>query len=185
MDFYDVIGTRHSIRSYKPEQIPLPVLERILEAARRSPSATNKQPWRLIIVTDQMIREKIAASGIYGSLLSQSPVIIVGVGDPIVAPNRYIIDTSIALEHVVLAATAEGLGSCWVCSFEESLVKELLGIPEDKRVVAIIALGYSMNALNITGIFAKLIRPSKTLEDLVAIHRYVSDWDGKDYSQKK
>jgi nitroreductase len=128
-------------------------------------------------VTDQRIRDQIAASGVYGKFLSQSPVIIVGVGDPIVAPNRYIIDTSIALEHVVLAATAAGLGSCWVCSFNESSVKELLCIPEPMKAVAIIALGYSQNAINISGIFTKMIRPSKKMEELVAIHRFDSDWN--------
>jgi nitroreductase len=183
MDFYDVIGTRRSIRSYKPDPIPLQVLERVLEAARRSPSASNKQPWRLIVVTDQKIREQIAASGTYGKFLAQSAVIIVGVGDPVVAPARYIIDTSITLEHIVLAATAEGLGSCWVCSFDEGIVKELLEIPEDKKAVAIIALGYSGKAINVTGILNKLIRPTKKMKELVAIQRFTSDWDVKEYKQ--
>jgi nitroreductase len=183
MDFYDVIGTRRSIRSYKSDPIPLPVLERILEATRRSPSASNKQPWRLVVVTDQKIREQIATSGVYGKFILQSPVIIVGVGDPVVAPDRYIIDTSIALEHIVLAATAEGLGSCWVCSFDENVVKELLGIPESMKAIAIIALGYSQKTISIVGILAKIVRPSKKMEELVSYQRFTSDWDGKEYNQ--
>ncbi len=183
MDFYDVIATRRSIRSYKPDPIPLPVLERILEAVRRAPSANNKQPWRLVAVTDKGKREQIAASGSYAKFLSKSPLIIVGVGDPATAPDRYIIDTSIALEHVVLAATAEGLGSCWVCSFDEKLVKKLLGIPETMKAIAIIALGHSQDAVNVMGILGKLLRPSKKTEELFALHSYTRVWNGEEYDK--
>lgn len=86
MDFYDVIGSRKSFRAYKPDPIPMDVLSRILEAARRSPSASNKQPWKLIVVKDKKIKEELAASGTYGKFLPQCPVIIIGVGDAVNFP---------------------------------------------------------------------------------------------------
>ena len=99
-------------------------------------------------------------------------------GDSIIAPNRYIIDTSIALEHIALAATAEGLGSCWVCSFSEEKAKELLNLPEGQKPVAIMALGYPKKSLNITRIITRLIRPSKGIEDLVSDGDFGTKWKG-------
>ena len=71
MDFYDVKATRRSIRAYKPDPIPADALSRILESARRAPSASNRQPWKLIVVKDQKTKEELAASGTYGKFLPQ------------------------------------------------------------------------------------------------------------------
>ena len=167
MNFYEVVETRHSVRAFTDDAIPTSSLGRIFEAARHSPSANNKMPWRLVIVSDKAKREAIAKSGVYGKFLSQSPIAVVGLGDPTVAPKWFVIDTTIALEHVVLAATAEGLGSCWIGSFDEATVKELVGAPANFKVVAIIAVGYEKHSPHMIGKANKLIRPTKSLDDLV------------------
>ncbi len=178
MDFYAVIEARHSVRRFTEDDIPTASLERILEAARRSPSANDRMPWRLVVVSDKQKREAIARSGIYGTFLRQSPVAVVGLGDPTVAPKWYAVDTTIALEHVVLAATAEGLGSCWIGSFEEATVRELVGAPAKLKVVAIIALGYERNGLDPGGKAERLSRPTKSLDQLVFRENFSSPWSG-------
>ncbi len=179
MEFFDVIDIRRSVRAFADDPIPEEALERILAAASRGPSASNRQPWHLIVVSDRRTREAIAAGATYGKFLTQSPVVVVGLGDPNTAPKWYAVDTAIALEHVVLAATAEGLGSCWIGSLDEAKVKELLGIPEALRVVAMIALGYPRKALDLAGAANKLLRPSKSLDELVSRGAYASAWSDK------
>jgi nitroreductase len=176
MEFYEVIEARHSVRAFAENVISMATLEHILAAARRSPSASNKLPWRLVVVSDKHKRELFAKSGTYGKFLAQSPIALVGVADPTVAPKWYAVDTAIALEHVVLAATAEGLGSCWVGSFDEATVKELIGAPESLKVVAIIALGYQRKATDALGAANGLIRPTKSLDELVCWENFSSPW---------
>jgi nitroreductase len=176
MNFYEVIETRHSVRAFTEDAIPTASLQRILQAAQRSPSASNKMPWRLVVVSDKNKRDAIAKSGIYGKCLAQSPVAVVGLGDPTAAPKWYAVDTTIALEHVVLAATAEGLGSCWIGSFDEATVKELIGAPASLKVIAIIALGHKRNGLDLLGKAARLVRPTKSLDELVCWEDFSSRW---------
>jgi len=142
MDVFEAIQNRRSIRTYKSKHVSKKKLNRILEAARLAPSASNMQPWHFIVVTDSEKRRKLAEGGRYAKFLVKSPVVIVGCGDQEASPKWYTVDVTIALEHMVLTATSEGLGTCWIGSFTESQVKELLRIPENYRVVAMLALGY-------------------------------------------
>ena len=176
MDFYEVIENRHSVRLFKEDPISKAILDRILEAARRSPSANNKMPWKLVVVSEKNKRDAIAKSGVYGKFLSQSPVVVIGLGDPSAAPKWHVVDTTIALEHIVLAATTEGLGTCWIGSFDEARVKEIIGAPANLKVVAIIALGYERNGLDILGKANKVIRPTKSLDELVRREDFSSPW---------
>jgi nitroreductase len=174
MEFYEVIETRHSVRAFTDDAILIATLEHILAAARCSPSANNKLPWRIVVVSDKSKREAIAQSGTYGKFLAKSPIALVGLADPRVAPKWYAVDTAIALEHVVLAATAEGLGTCWVGSFDEATVKELIGAPESLKVVAIIAMGYQQKATDVRA--NRLIHPTKSLDELVCWENFSSPW---------
>ena len=176
MEFYEVIKARHSIRAFAEDAIPTTTLERILEAARHAPSASNKLPWRLVVVSDKHKREVIAKSGTYGKFLAQSPIALIGLADPTIAPKWYAVDTAIALEHVVLAATAEGLGSCWIGSFDETTVKELIGAPADLKIIAIIALGHQRKAADVLGSANRLIRPTKSLDELFCWEDFSSPW---------
>ncbi len=149
MDVMEAIRTRRSVRSYRPDPIPPKVLDRMKEALRVAPSACNLQPWTFIFVQDAALRRSLADVCRKQSFLAEAPVIVVGVGHPERAykkmrggENSIEVDVTIALDHLTLAAAAEGLGTCWIGAFSEEPVKELLGIPKTARVVAITALGF-------------------------------------------
>jgi nitroreductase len=119
------------------------------EALRLAPSACNLQPWTFIFVQDAALRRSLADACRKQSFLAEAPVIVVGVGHPERAykkmrgeGNSVEVDVAIALDHLTLAAAAEGIGTCWIGAFSEGPVKDLLGIPKTARVVAITALGF-------------------------------------------
>ena len=164
MEVLEAIEARRNVRSYRPDPLPDEVLSRLLEAARLAPSAMNYQPWRFIVVKSQEKKDRIARSGVFGRFLSQAPAVIVACGD---TGSRYHVhDTCIALEHLVLAATSEGVGSCWIVSFEEQTVKELLKIPERFSVVAIVSLGYPEDSRDFVGSILHFFRPKKGLSEI-------------------
>jgi len=139
----EAIRLRRSIRRFKPDPIPPETLREILEAGRLSPSAGNRQPYRLLVVTDQRTREEMS-KGRYNRFIKEAPVVIVGcnhVGDDF-SRRWSLVDTSIALEHIVLAAWSLGVGSCWIGDFSKPALRELLGIPQDYEIVAQVALGF-------------------------------------------
>jgi len=143
MSLLDAMLSRRSIRRYEKKKMPEDILKRILEAGRQSPSADNRQPWHFIVLTDDGIREKLS-HGRWNTFVKDSAFTIVGcayVGD---AEGRRwsTVDTTIALENMVIAACALGVGSCWVGDFQEEMVKRLLNIPEDWSVISLVTFGY-------------------------------------------
>ncbi len=147
MDLYKAIRVRRSIRRYKAKQVEEAKLSRILEAGRLSPSAANRQPWHFIVVTDPEVKENMRES--YGrDWFSEAPLVIVVCVDPKTAWVRgdgeefWKIDGTIALQTMILQATEEGLGTCWIGAFDEAAAKKVLGIPPDIRVVAMTPPGY-------------------------------------------
>ena len=146
MDFYDVIRGRHSVRGYMSEPIPQESLQRIGEALMAAPSACNLQPWEFWVVLNPEIRRKICA--VYSQpWLAQAPAIIVAIGNPEAAWKRregtsiVDVDIGIAMEHVVLAAEAEGLGTCWICAYEINKMNRALALHPPHTVIAISPLG--------------------------------------------
>jgi len=170
MGILRAIRNRRSVRSYKNEQIPFDSLSRVLEAARLAPSAMNYQPWRFIVVLSQDKKDMIARSGIFGRFMSQAPIIIVACGD--VRSKYHVHDTCIALEHIVLAAIDEGLGTCWIVSFNEQTVKKLLNIPEMFSVVAIVSIGYPSEKRDFLSSFLHFFRPKKRLEEICYLDEF-------------
>ena len=139
MSLLDVIFRRRSIRRYRSEPIPDEVLRNILEAGRLAPSADNAQPWHFVVVTESKIKEKLSR-GRWNYFIKDSATTVVGCG---YTDNEWsTIDVAIALENMVIAAEAQGVGSCWIGDFEEEEVKELLGIPDNLKVVALVSFGY-------------------------------------------
>jgi len=132
---------RRSVRAYDARPVPEEVLNRVLEAGRLAPSAMNYQPWHFVVVRNAEKR-KTLSDGRYAKFLTQSPVVIVGLGDKKSSPEWHVVDTTIALQQMALAATEEGLGTCWIGSFYEDRVKEALGVPDRYEVVAMLAVGY-------------------------------------------
>lgn len=152
MDFYEVIRTRRSIRSYKPDQIPDGVLDRVLGAVRIAPSGSNRQPWKFIVVKDSELKKRLVVACNGQDFIAEVPVVIVACGYNInwnrggyMGDMSMLVDVSIAFTHLILAARTEGLGTCWIGSFNNEEVKKILGIPKDVNVVAITPLGYPLD----------------------------------------
>ncbi len=147
MDIYQLITQRKSVRSYKEQPVPAAVLERVLEAGRMAPSAKNLQEWRFVVVQQAKQRGLLAEAANGQRFVGQAPVVIAccAVTDGHVmscGQQCYPIDVAIAVDHLTLAAAAEGLGTCWIGAFQEEKVKELLAIPPAVRVVELLPLGY-------------------------------------------
>lgn len=147
MEFNELIFRRRSIRGYKSEPIPEDVLERVLDSARVSPSAANQQPRTILLVKDEATRMRLREA--YDrEWMTQAPVLLAACVDPAKAWKRSDgfnaaeVDTAIALDHLTLAAANEGLGTCWICNFNEPKAKEILGVPEGVRLIALMPLGY-------------------------------------------
>jgi nitroreductase len=141
LDVFEAIKTRRSIRKYKPYAIPLEELRRILETARIAPSAGNRQPWRFIVVRDERNRNALAKMANNQLFIADAAAIVVATGDPQISQKWHDRDVMIAVEHMVLAATALGYGTCWIGAFDEAQVKKLLHIPENIKVVALLPIG--------------------------------------------
>ena len=143
MSCIDKLLTRRSIRKFKETPVPEEVLGKILEAGRQSPSAVNVQPWHFVVVTDQKLKNDLGR-GFFNRMIRDAAFILVGcyrTRNPLTrkwAP----IDTTIAMQSMVLAAELQGVGSCWLGDFKESTVKETLMMPRDVQIVALIAFGY-------------------------------------------
>lgn len=171
MDVFEAVQIRRSIRAYEPNHIPKEKLEKVLEAARLAPSANNIQPWHFIVVKDAEKRARLAKAP-FARFLKQVPVVIVGCGDQKASPKWFMVDVAIAMQNMVLTATSMGLGTCWVGSFNEEQVREMLKIPENYRVVALLALGYPRKKIDIQGKILHLVRRRKKLERIVSFEEF-------------
>ena len=167
----EAIKTRRSIRKYKSAPVPESLLKDVLNAARLAPSADNAQPWKIIVVMDEQLKLRLAAASNGQKFIAQAPLVLVvcGVpGDAFPTIGGYmssdVIDVSIAVDHLTLAAHALGLGTCWIGWFKEEKVREILGVPEDVKVIALTPIGYPDEAPERT--------PRKNLEELVVYDRY-------------
>ena len=155
MEFLDICKGRYSVRDYKDQPIEKEKLLYILECARMAPSAVNFQPWFFIVVRDKDNREKVLEA-YHRDWFKTAPCYIIMCADHSVSWKRRIdnkdfadVDVSIATEHICLAATEQGLGTCWVCNFDPGVLKENFSLPEHINPVAIISLGYEQEKLEI------------------------------------
>ncbi|MHA2391739.1 MAG: nitroreductase family protein [Promethearchaeota archaeon] len=150
MEFYDVVRNRRSYRVFKPDMPEREKIERILEAARLSPTWANFQGVHYIVVQEP---EKVKAVWkAIGQMekFAKAPMFIVGFisekgsGANSNGEKYYGVDFGICFEHLILAATAEGLATCWIGWFNEPKIKDLLNIPEEYKVMGLTPLGYSL-----------------------------------------
>ncbi|MBA7607411.1 Bifunctional F420 biosynthesis protein FbiB [subsurface metagenome] len=146
MSLIDKVLSRRSIRAYTEKRIPTLVLNNILEAGRQAPSAGNGQPWHFIAVTDEGIKQKLSW-GRVNWFIKDAPLTIVGCANTDTG-NWSIMDTTIALQNMVIAAWAMDVGSCWLGAFKEGDVKKLLNIPDNWKVVALVTFGYPAEGEN-------------------------------------
>jgi nitroreductase len=146
MDVLEVIAKRKSIRAYKNTPVPDDKLNQVLEAARLAPSGGNRQEMKFVVVKDETTRKKLSEATGGQKHVAAAPVVIAAVATQ---PERmmicdvpaYPVDVAIAIDHMTLAACGVGLGTCWIGAFNQEMVKNLLGIPVNCKVVQLLALG--------------------------------------------
>jgi len=143
----EAIKKRKSVRGYLDKKIPEDILKEIMEAARLAPSASNRQPWKLVVVQDKKLRQQLMQASRNQSFVGEASVVIAGCATNInhIMPNgvhSYPVDLAIALDHVSLQAVELGLGTCWIGAFNQEKVKEILHITDDVTVVCLMTLGY-------------------------------------------
>jgi len=158
-DVFDCMRESHAVRHFQQREIPEPTLTRILEAGCWAPSAGNLQPWYFYVVKNEQIKNKVAEACFEQNQINDSAVSIVILADPAKSNERYgergaqlycIQDTAIAAENMILAAYGLGIDSCWVGAFDEVEVQKAVEAPPKLRAVAIICLGYSDEAKDLT-----------------------------------
>lgn len=152
MDFQEVIRTRRSIRSFSNRPIPEETLDRILNAARLAPSGNNRQPWKFVVIRDPALKNRIAEAAYQQEFIARAPVLVACCGRKYPCPYEphgdlaYLVDCVIAIDHLVLAARAEGLGSCWVGALHAVSIDRLLDLDRATTTVMLVPLGYPARA---------------------------------------
>ncbi len=169
MDVLNAIKGRRSIRAYQQMPVEDEKLLKVLEAARLSPSAKNLQEWRFVVVKKQETRKKLAEACYGQHFVGEAPVFIAACatdseGIMKCGQYRYTVDLSIAMSYMILEAYEQGLGTCWIGSFDEAGVKQILKVPEKVRIVAVTPLGYP----------EKIPAPKdrKKLEEIICLEEY-------------
>ncbi len=149
MDLLEAIRSYRPCRQYSTKPIPPEKLKAVLSAARLAPSQNNLQPWRFVVVQDDEQKRLLARACTRSRLVAEAPVAIVAftveedipvtVGGFI---SAYPLDVAVAVDHLRLAATAEGLGTNWLVDFDEEKVRSVFQVPEGIHPIAILPLGY-------------------------------------------
>ena len=171
MDVFEAISKRRSIRKYKDTEVEDEKLQDILEVARIAPSAGNRQEWKFIVVKDKETREKLVEAANGQAFVGEAPVTIIACSTESerVMPcgqHAYTVDLSIAVSFMILEATEQGLGTCWLGAYDEEKVRNILNIPERIKVPAMFTLGYADESPQ--------QRPRKHLDEVVSSEKYVT-----------
>lgn len=180
MNFFELVNKRESVRGYLDKEVKREKILKIVEAARVAPSACNAQPWKFVLVDDKE-KVKEVANNLYDPLIGinkfalTSPVFIVVVGEKrnftskmgeLIKKKDYTsIDLGIASEHLCLAATELGLGTCIMGWFKEKNIKKILNIPSNKEIHLVISLGY----FNDKGVRKKV---RKSIDEISSFNEY-------------
>ena len=145
MDFLKLCADRYSVRSYTDRQVPEDVLMKILEAGRLAPTAKNQQPQRVFVLRSEEALEKLHKH----CKCYDAPTVLLICGDTDVACNRPVVshsmaemDASIAATQMMLAATSLGVGSVWMCAFDNDAVAEEFDLPDNVKPFLLLPLGY-------------------------------------------
>jgi len=177
MAFLDIVRNRQSVRQYLPRPVPREAIDRCIEAARLAPSACNSQPWSFIVVDDPAKKDALADAAFSGpyamcsfarhasvllAVVTERSTFAAALGGFFKGVQFSLVDIGIAVEHLVLQAAEEGIGTCWLGWFSESGVKKVLGLPRSAHVNILVSMGYPVD---------ETLRP-KVRKDLDAIRRY-------------
>lgn len=147
MTFLELTKKRYSCRNYQDRPVERELLDYIFECVRLAPSAVNRQPWKFRLVEDRSQREKLQQC-YQREWFNTAPVYVIA---SVLHEQEWVrsdgkhhgdIDIAIAVEHLCLAATEQGLGSCWVCNFDAALCSELFSLPVNEEPAVLIPIGY-------------------------------------------
>lgn len=144
MDVITAIGLRRSIRKYERKSLPADLMEKVLEAARLAPSASNAQNWNIMVVTDPDLLEKLVPASADQRFVGECSAYLIGVARS--DDEMSVIDVTIALDHITLRAVELGLGTCWIGDFDPEGMRNLLDVPEGQVVSICLTLGYPADA---------------------------------------
>ncbi len=151
MDLLDAVAKRRSIRTYKKQDLPPGIIEKLLEAARQAPSAGNVQPWEFVVACTQKTKMDISQGAFGQKDIQEASVVIVVCADEKRAAENYgdrgrtlycLQDTAAAIQNIMLTACSLGLGTCWIGAFKEDEIRKIIKAPENMRPVALIPVGY-------------------------------------------
>ncbi len=151
MNVFEAIKSRRSVRAFTREDVSEEEVEKLIDAARRAPSAGNIQPWEFIVVRKPEIKRRLSVAALDQTFIEEAPVVIVVCADQIRSGRGYgargihlycLQDTAAATQNMLLAACALGLATCWVGAFREEEAKRTLNLPEGVRPIAIIPVGH-------------------------------------------
>jgi len=151
MDLFEAIRNRRSVRAFKPDPVSDELLTKILDAARWAPSAGNCQPSDFIIVKDPEVKRELCVAALYQEFIEEAPVNLVVCANEERSAGTYgnrgrkmycLLDAAAAIQNLLLAVHALGLGACWVSAFRNEEVTKVLNLPERVRPIAIIPVGY-------------------------------------------
>jgi nitroreductase len=147
MEFSELVQKRYSVRAYRSDPVEDEKLQQVLEAARMAPTASNRQPFQLIVIHTRGREAELKR--IYGhDWFVQSPLIVCACAIPSKAwvrrdgKNYGEVDLAIAMDHFILAATNLGLGTCWIAAFDPNAAREILHLPDDAEPIAFTPVGY-------------------------------------------
>jgi len=147
MEYFELVRNRYSVRAYKPDPVEEEKLQQVLEAARLAPTAANRQPFKIIVV--HTAGREAELSNIYQrEWFVQAPLLICAVGVPRNAwvrgdNRRYLdVDVAIVMDHLILAAANQGLGTCWVAAFDAKAARQILQLPDEVEPLIFTPLGY-------------------------------------------
>jgi len=151
MNFAELVTRRYSVRAYRSDPVPEDVLLQVLETARSAPTAANRQPFRLIVIHTEGREAELRR--IYDKdWFVTAPIVVCACGVPAESwvrrdgKNYNDVDVAIVVDHVVLAATDLGLGTCWIGAFDHAAAREVLGLPEGVEAIAFTPLGYASDS---------------------------------------
>jgi len=169
MNVFEAISQRRSVRTYKNREIEEDVLHKVLEAGRLAPSASNRQEWKFVVVRDPEKRAKLVEMTYGQRWVGEAPAIIVACateGKSVMTCGQatHTVDLSIACTMMLLEAWEQGLGTCWLGTFNEGEVKKVLDIPARMRVVTMIPMGYPNEE--------PAQRPRKAFDQIVCFEKY-------------
>ncbi|MGM0405553.1 MAG: nitroreductase family protein [Thermoplasmatota archaeon] len=145
MDVLKAIKKRQSVRNYTGEEIPKRELLKLLDAARSAPSAKNLQPWELVVVTDDRLKKDLVEIFHNQAFIADAGLVIIGLTEN---EKWADIDLAIALDHFSIAATALGMGTCWLGAFKSGKLRKKLNIPERFNITVCMSVGYPINKDN-------------------------------------